>query len=287
MPQPRNEYPLINEKLVLIRANEPLGGCTATRSFHEMLLDLPPELLNVIFRSLEDNAQRNFVATCSAFRHTWLTEAWQCLTLTGHNVQSQLNRLISWKDEDSVTARKRTESTQALFIRACVDEGEHNTGIVDHDIFPLLDWLSSSLKILSIDLPPTHDHQFFDGTLASISLLSKLERLFLGRVKVEDGYPVVCTYSGLKEATMIWCHGIVEQRLLHDQAQLEHLDVHDSWDIGNLSGVSHQWHNLKSFRFSAIDPAYAIRIFENGSVRDPFASWCVASSLLECYYREQ
>ncbi|KAG9126615.1 hypothetical protein FRC07_002765, partial [Ceratobasidium sp. 392] len=144
-------------------------------------------------------------------------------------------------------------------------EGQDNTDIVDDDIYPLLDWLGSSLKVLCIDLPPTHDRQFFDTTLDSISDLANLERLFLGRVKVDDGYEVSCSYTNLKEATMIWCHGIVEQRLLIDQLQLEHLDVHDSWDIGNLSHISHQWHNLKSFRFSAIDPAYAVRILENGS----------------------
>ncbi|KAG9104871.1 hypothetical protein FRC06_006696 [Ceratobasidium sp. 370] len=238
-----------------------------------MILDLPPELLYTIFYALDDSAQRNFVATCSVLRHNWLTEAWRCLTLTGRNVKSQLNRLITWTRNDPTGARERTKDTHVLFIRACLLnddvsaelEGHDNTNIFDGDIYPLLDWLRDSLKILSIDLPPTPDRQFFDITLNSISDLSNLERLFLGRVKVDDGYEVSCTYTGLKEATMIWCHGIVEQRLLIDQPQLEHLDVHDSWDIGNLSLISHQWHNLKSFRFSAIDPAYAVRILENGS----------------------
>lgn len=247
-----------------------------------MLLDLPAELVNAIFYFLDDRAQRNFISTCSAFRQTWLTEAWRTLTLTGPNVRSQLAGLILWTNSDPITARERLGLTQALFIRACLlgqdvddnyHEGEDNTDIYDRDIHPLIDWLSGNLKVLSIDLPPTPDRQFFDSTLASISHLPKLERLFLGRVKVHDGYDVTCTYSGLKEATMIWCHGIVEQRLLVGQPQLEHLDVHDSWDIGNLSAISHQWHNLKSFRFSAIDPAYALHILENGRVRYLFTPW--------------
>ncbi|KAG8745735.1 hypothetical protein FRC10_007215 [Ceratobasidium sp. 414] len=238
-----------------------------------MILDLPLELLNVIFQALDDSTQRNFVATCKVLRHTWLAEAWRCVTLSGRNVKSQLNHFVTWTHDDPIGARERTRDIHVLFIRACLLsddvaaelEGLDNTDIVDGDVYPLLDWLGDSVKILSIDLPPTHDRQFFDVTLNSISHLSNLERLFLGRVKVDDGYEVSCTYSGLKEATMIWCHGIVEQRLLIDQPQLEHLDVHDSWDIGNLSLISHQWHNLKSFRFSAIDPAYAVRILENGS----------------------
>lgn len=248
-----------------------------------MLLDLPTELVDAIFYFLDDRAQRNFIATCRAFRRSWLTEAWRTLTLSGPNVKSQLTRLIFWINSDPGTARKRLDLTQALFIRACLlaedvdyddfQEGGDNTDIHDRDIHPLINWLSGSLRVLSIDLPPTPDRQFFDSTLASISRLPKLERLFLGRVKVHDGYDVVCTYSGLKEATMIWCHGIVEQRLLVDQPQLEHLDVHDSWDIGNLSAISHQWHNLKSFRFSAIDATYALNILENGRVRYLFTPW--------------
>ncbi|KAG8678814.1 hypothetical protein FRC09_019517, partial [Ceratobasidium sp. 395] len=238
-----------------------------------MILDLPPELLNAIFYALDDSSQRSFVATCGDFRYTWLVEAWRCLTLTGRHVKSQLNRLVTWTRDHPKRARERTKHTRVLFIHACLlsddvsveEEGQDNTDIVDTDIHPLLDWLQESLEILCIDLPPTHDNQFFDITLDSISNLGNLERLFLGRVKVDDGYDVTCRYTGLREATMIWCHGIVEQRLLNDQPELEHLDVHDSWDIGNLSLISHQWHNLKSFRFSAIDQTYAVRILENGS----------------------
>ncbi|QRW05460.1 mitogen activated protein kinase [Ceratobasidium sp. AG-Ba] len=237
-----------------------------------MILDFPPELLNAIFQALDDPTQRKFTAVCRAFRETWLIEAWQSLTLTGRNVKSQLNRLVNWIEEEPQNAQCLTDHTHSLYIRACLlsddvpagEEGEHNMDIVDGDIYPLLNWLCSSLKVLAIDLPPTHDTQFFDTTLRSIVNLTHLERLFLGRVKVDEGYEIECQYTSLKEATMIWCHGIVEQRLLINQPMLEYLDVHDSWDIGNLSLISHQWHNLKSFRFSAIDPTYAIRILENG-----------------------
>ncbi|CAE6493850.1 unnamed protein product [Rhizoctonia solani] len=143
-------------------------------------------------------------------------------------------------------------------------EGEQNTDIEDGDIDSLLVRIGDNLKLLAIDLPPTPEDHLFDETLARISQLGKLERLFLGRVKVNDGYKVKCSYTNLKEAIMIWCHGIVEENLLADQCDLRHLDVHDNWDIGNLSRISHQWHNLKSFRFSAVDYTYATNILESG-----------------------
>jgi hypothetical protein len=246
-----------------------------------MLLDLPPELLDVIFRTLDDRSQRNLVATCNSFRSHWLPEAWRTLTFTGPKVKSQLNRFVAWINETPSKTVPLISNVQFLFIRACLLEdiapseleGEQNTDIQDSDIANLLSHLVDSLKVLLIDLPPTPDSQLFDITLTCIACLHKLERLFLGRVKVDDGHEVVCEYRNLKEATMIWCHGIVEQRLLADQLELEYLDVHDSWDIGNLSAVSHQWQNLKSFRFSAIDFAYALRILENGRVRQSFAPW--------------
>ncbi|KAL5641100.1 hypothetical protein ACGC1H_001547 [Rhizoctonia solani] len=236
-----------------------------------MLLDLPPEILDCIFRVLDDQSQRFFVATCRAFRH-WLPKAWNTITFTGPRVRSQLNRFVHWIDKTQ-RAGYLIQHTQNLFIRACLLEGavppgllegEQNTDIEDDDIADLLVRLVDTLRLLVIDLPPMLEDQHFDKTLSRIARLDKLERLFLGRVKVNDGYDVECDYTNLKEATMIWCHGIVEQKLLANQHDLEHLDVHDSWDIGNLSIISHQWHKLKSFRFSAVDHTYATRILESG-----------------------
>lgn len=241
-----------------------------------MLLDLPPELFDAIFRALDDRSQRNLVATCRNFRRHWLPEAWHTLTFTGRNVKTQLNRFAAWIEQPGPKTALPTVNTQCLFIRACLlkddgvpyeSEGEHNTDVYDEDISDVLVRLADNLKVLLIDLPPTPDYHLFDTTLNCISHLRNLERLYLGRVKVHDGYEIACDYRSLKEATMIWCHGIVEQRLLVDQPDLEYLDVHDSWDIGNLRDVSNQWHNLKSFRFSAIDVAYALHILENGRVR--------------------
>ncbi|CAE6395971.1 unnamed protein product [Rhizoctonia solani] len=237
-----------------------------------MLIDLPPELFDAIFRALDDKSQRYLVATCHALRSRWLSEAWQTLTFTGPRVRSQLRRFVHWVDKTQHST-DLFKNTQNLFIRACLLdkavppgslEGEQNTDIQDDDIANLLVRLTASLTVLSIDLPPMPEDQLFDKTLSRIARLPKLQRLFLGRVKVHDGYDVACDYTELKEATMIWCHGIVEQKLLVDQFGLEHLDVHDSWDIGNLSMISYQWHKLKSFRFSAVDHTYATRILESG-----------------------
>ncbi|KAF8761849.1 Mitogen-activated protein [Rhizoctonia solani] len=215
-------------------------------------VELPKEqrrrLFDAIFRVLDDRSQRYLVATCRAFRSHCLSEAWQTLTFGGPGVKSQLKRFVYWVD---------TTRHSSL-------EGEQNTDIQDDDIANLLVRLTASLTVLSIDLPPMPEDQLFDKTLSRIARLPKLQRLFLGRVKVHDGYDVACDYTELKEATMIWCHGIVEQKLLVDQFGLEHLDVHDSWDIGNLSMISYQWHNLKSFRFSAVDHTYATKILESG-----------------------
>ncbi|KAJ1311234.1 hypothetical protein OPQ81_009734 [Rhizoctonia solani] len=237
-----------------------------------MLIDLPPELFDAIFRSLDDQSQRYIVATCRAFRSHWLPEAWRTLTFTGPKVRSQLRRFVSWVDK-TPRVGPLIQNTRSLFIRACLledaialglPEGEQNTDIQDEDIASLLVRLADSLTLLAIDLPPMPEDQLFDKTLSRIARLGKLERLFLGRVKVNDGYDVECDYTNLKEATMIWCHGIVEQKLLVHQHELQHLDVHDSWDIGNLSMISYQWHNLKTFRFSAVDHTYATRILESG-----------------------
>ncbi|KAG8691509.1 MAP kinase Pmk1 [Ceratobasidium sp. 423] len=240
----------------------------------QMLIDLPPELFDAIFRALDDQSQRYLVATCRAFRSDWLPEAWRTLTFTGPKVKSQLRRFVSWVDKTRVQQTGHLiQNTQRLFIRALLlkgavppglDEGEQNTDVQDDDIANLLVRLADSLILLAIDLPPMPESQLFDKTLSRIARLAKLERLFLGRVKVNDGYDVECDYTNLKEATMIWCHGIVEQKLLVDQHNLEYLDVHDSWDIGNLSMISYQWHKLKSFRFSAVDYTYAIKILESG-----------------------
>ncbi|CCO29382.1 hypothetical protein BN14_03394 [Rhizoctonia solani AG-1 IB] len=240
-----------------------------------MPIDLPPELFGAIFHALDDQSQRYLVATCRTFRDHWLAESWQTLTFTGPRVKSQLRRFVYWVDKTQHST-DLIKNTQNLFVRACLldkavppglPEGEQNTDIQDDDLASLLVRLTASLKILSIDLPPMPENQLFDKTLSRIARLPKLQRLFLGRVKVQDGYDVACDYTELKEATMIWCHGIVEQKLLIDQGGLEHLDVHDSWDIGNLSTISHQWHNLKSFRFSAVDHTYATKILEAGRVR--------------------
>ncbi|CAE7231084.1 unnamed protein product [Rhizoctonia solani] len=192
--------------------------------------------------------------------------------LKGPQVKSQLNRFVSWIDKTE-RAGHLIQNIHSLFIRACLlgdavppglPEGEQNTDIEDKDIADLLTQLVDTLRLLVIDLPPTPEDQLFDKTLVCITRLGKLERLFLGRVKVNDGYEVECNYTNLKEATMIWCHGIVEQKLLVNQHDLEYLDVHDSWDIGNLSIISYQWHKLKSFRFSAVDHTYATKILESG-----------------------
>ncbi|CAE6514754.1 unnamed protein product [Rhizoctonia solani] len=236
-----------------------------------MLLDLPPEILYFIFLVLDDKSQRSFVATCRAFRH-WVPQAWKTITFTGPRVKSQLNHFVHWIDK-AQGAEQLIQNIQNLFIRACLLgdavspgflEGEENIDIEDEDIANLLARLVDTLRLLAIDLPPMLEDHLFDDTLSCIAQLHKLERLYLGRVKVNDGYEIRCDYTNLKEATMIWCHGIVEQKLLVDQHDLEHLDVHDSWDIGNLSIISYQWHKLKSFRFSAVDHTYATRILESG-----------------------
>ncbi|KAH7344795.1 hypothetical protein B0J17DRAFT_636871 [Rhizoctonia solani] len=236
------------------------------------LVDLPPELFDAIFHVLDDHSQRSVVGTCRILRSRWLEAAWSTLTFTGPSVSSQLRRFVSWVDKTQRDGHL-VQNTQNLFIRACLledavpmgsPEGEQNIDIQDDDIANLLICVGDSLKLLAIDLPPMPEDQLFDKTLFRIARLGKLERLFLGRVKVHDGYDVECDYTNLKEATMIWCHGIVEQKLLINQYDLQHLDVHDSWDIGNLSNISHQWHNLKSFRFSAVDHTYATKILESG-----------------------